>query len=32
MKDPAVFAQPCQLTMKLIQTGAKGQVQPFETG
>jgi hypothetical protein len=29
---PAVFAQPCRLTMKLIQIGAKGEVQPFDTG
>jgi hypothetical protein len=28
----AVFLQPCRLTMKLIQIGAKGDVQPFETG
>ena len=25
-------AQPCRLTMKLIQIGAKGDVQPFDTG
>jgi hypothetical protein len=31
-RDPAVFVQPCRLTMKLIQIGAKGDVQPFETG
>ena len=24
--------QPCRLTMALIQIGAKGEVQPFETG
>ena len=30
--DPAVFVQPCRLTMKLIQIGAKGDVQPFDTG
>ena len=29
---PAAFAQPCRLTMKLIQIGAKGDVQPFDTG
>jgi hypothetical protein len=28
----AVFVQPCRLTMKLIQIGAKGDVQPFDTG
>jgi hypothetical protein len=26
------FVQPCLLTMWLIQMGAKGDVQPFETG
>ena len=31
-RDPAVFVQPCRLTMALIQIGAKGDVQPFETG
>ena len=31
-RDPAVFAHPCRLAMKLIQIGAKGDVQPFETG
>jgi len=31
-RDPAVFAQPCRLTMASIQIGAKGEVQPFETG
>jgi hypothetical protein len=31
-RDPALFAQLCRLTMKLIQIGAKGEVQPFETG
>ena len=31
-RDPAVFVQPCRLTMKLIQIGAKGDVQPFDTG
>ena len=31
-RAPAVFVQPCRLTMKLIQIGAKGDVQPFETG
>jgi hypothetical protein len=31
-RDPAVFVQPCWLTMALIQIGAKGDVQPFETG
>jgi hypothetical protein len=28
----AVSAQPCRLTMALIQIGAKGEVQPLETG
>lgn len=28
----AMFAQPCRLTIALIQIGAKGEVQPFETG
>jgi hypothetical protein len=28
----SVFVQPCRLTIKLIQIGAKGDVQPFETG
>jgi hypothetical protein len=27
-----VFVQPCRLTMALIQIGAKGDVQPFDTG
>jgi hypothetical protein len=27
-----VGLQPCRLTMKSIQTGAKGDVQPFDTG
>ena len=31
-RDPAVFVQPCRLTIALIQIGAKGEVQPFETG
>src|SRR5262249_50231643 len=31
-RDPAVLVQPFRLTMKLIQIGAKGDVQPFETG
>lgn len=31
-RDPGVTAQPCRLTMALIQVGAKGDVQPFETG
>ena len=31
-RDPAVFAQPCRLTIASIQIGAKGEVQPFETG
>ena len=31
-RAPAVFVQPCRLTMKLIQIGAKGDVQPFDTG
>ena len=29
---PAILVQPCRLTMELIQIGAKGDVQPFETG
>jgi hypothetical protein len=28
----AVSAQPCRLTIALIQIGAKGDVQPFDTG
>ena len=31
-RDPAVFVQPCRLTMALIQMGAKGEVQPLDTG
>lgn len=31
-RDPAVFVQPCRLTMKLIQIGANGDVHPFDTG
>ena len=31
-RDPAVFVQPCRLTIALIQIGAKGDVQPFDTG
>lgn len=31
-RDPALFFQPCRLTMKLIQIGTKGGVQPFDTG
>jgi hypothetical protein len=31
-RDPAVFVQPFRLTIALIQIGAKGEVQPFETG
>ena len=31
-RGPAVLAQPCRLTIVLIQIGAKGEVQPFETG
>ncbi len=31
-RDPAVFVQPCRLTISLIQIGAKGDVQPFDTG
>ena len=31
-RDPAVFVQPFRLTIALIQIGAKGDVQPFETG
>ena len=31
-REPAVFVQPCRLTISLIQMGAKGDVQPFETG
>jgi hypothetical protein len=27
-----VFVQPCRLTIALIQIGAKGDVQPFDTG
>ena len=30
--SPAVFVQPCRLTISLIQIGAKGDVQPFDTG
>jgi hypothetical protein len=32
LAGPAVFVQPCRFTMALIQIGAKGDVQPFETG
>ena len=28
----AVFVQPCRLAMASIQIGAKGDVQPFDTG
>ena len=31
-RNPAVFVQPCRLTIALIQIGAKGDVQPFDTG
>src|SRR5262249_40354645 len=31
-RDPLVVPQPCRLTIVLIQIGAKGDVQPFETG
>jgi hypothetical protein len=31
-RNPAVFAQPCRLTISAIQIGAKGDVQPFDTG
>ena len=31
-RDPAVIDQPCRLTIALIQIGAKGDVQPFDTG
>ena len=30
--NPVVFGQPCRLTISLIQIGAKGEVQPFDTG
>ena len=31
-RDPAVFVQPCRLTISLIQIGAKGEVHPLDTG
>src|SRR5262249_22639674 len=31
-RDPAVFAQRCRLAIASIQIGAKGEVQPLETG
>jgi hypothetical protein len=31
-RDPAASVQPCRLTISLIQIGAKGEVQPFDTG
>jgi hypothetical protein len=31
-RDPAVFVQPCRLTISLIQIGANGDVRPLEQG
>jgi hypothetical protein len=31
-RTPVMFVQACRLTISLIQIGAKGDVQPFETG
>jgi hypothetical protein len=31
-RDPAVFVQPCRLTISLIQIGANGDVHPLEQG